>query len=86
MWDHLASVCIGTNMNQTFNIYKGSGSNGKSILTDLMTQTLGDYKGMVPLSLITEKRGNIGGTSSEVMQLKGIRYAVMQEPERNCRR
>jgi P4 family phage/plasmid primase-like protien len=85
MWDHLASVCIGTNMNQTFNIYKGSGSNGKSILTDLMTQTLGDYKGMVPLSLITEKRGNIGGTSSEVMQLKGIRYAVMQEPSKDMR-
>lgn len=85
MWEHLASVCIGTNMNQTFNIYKGSGSNGKSILTDLMTQTLGDYKGMVPLSLITEKRGNIGGTSSEVMQLKGIRYAVMQEPSKDMR-
>ena len=85
MWSHLASVFIGTNMNQTFNIYKGSGSNGKSILTDLMTQTLGDYKGMVPLSLITEKRGNIGGTSSEVMQLKGIRYAVMQEPSKDMR-
>lgn len=85
MWDHLASICIGTNMNQTFNIYKGSGSNGKSILTDLMTQTLGDYKGMVPLSLITEKRGSIGGTSSEVMQLKGIRYAVMQEPSKDMR-
>lgn len=85
MWSHLASVFIGTNMNQTFNIYKGSGSNGKSILTDLMSQTLGDYKGMVPLSLITEKRGNIGGTSSEVMQLKGIRYAVMQEPSKDMR-
>jgi len=85
MWSHLASVFIGTNMNQTFNIYKGSGSNGKSILTDLMTQILGEYKGMVPLSLITEKRGNIGGTSSEVMQLKGIRYAVMQEPSKDMR-
>jgi P4 family phage/plasmid primase-like protien len=83
MWEHLASCLIGLNKNQTFNIYRGSGSNGKSILTDLMTHTLGDYKGTVPITLVTEKRGSIGGTSSEVVQLKGIRYAVMQEPSKD---
>lgn len=85
MWEHLASCLIGVNRNQTFNIYKGVGSNGKSMLTDLMTQTLGDYKGVVPLTLITDKRGPIGGTSSEIMQLKGIRYAVMQEPSKEMK-
>jgi len=85
MWQHLASCLVGSNLNQTFNIYKGVGSNGKSMLTDLMTQTLGDYKGLVPLTLITEKRGSIGGTSSEIMQLKGIRYAVMQEPSKDMK-
>ena len=85
MWSHLASCLIGTNKNQTFNIYRGSGSNGKSILTDLMTQCLGDYKGTVPITLVTEKRNSIGGTSSEVIQLKGIRYAVMQEPSKDSR-
>jgi P4 family phage/plasmid primase-like protien len=85
MWDHLASCLIGTNMNQTFNVYFGSGSNGKSILIDLMTQTLGEYKGTVPITLVTEKRNNIGGTSSEIMQLKGIRYAVMQEPTKGVK-
>ena len=83
MWDHLASCLIGVNKNQTFNIYRGSGSNGKSILTDLMTHVLGDYKGTVPITLVTEKRGSIGGTSSEIIQLKGIRYAVMQEPSKD---
>jgi len=83
MWDHLASCLIGVNKNQTFNIYRGSGSNGKSILTDLMTHVLGDYKGTVPITLVTEKRGSIGGTSSEIVQLKGIRYAVMQEPSKD---
>ena len=83
MWDHLASCLIGVNKNQTFNIYRGSGSNGKSILTDLMTHTLGEYKGTVPITLVTEKRGSIGGTSSEIIQLKGIRYAVMQEPSKD---
>ena len=37
MWDHLASSLIGENVNQYFNIYRGSGSNGKSLLVDLMT-------------------------------------------------
>ena len=85
MWNHLASCLIGTNVNQTFNVYHGSGSNGKSILADLMSYTLGDYKGTVPITLVTEKRNAIGGTSSEVIQLKGIRYAVMQEPSKGVK-
>jgi P4 family phage/plasmid primase-like protien len=82
MWEHLASTLIGTNPNQSFYIYVGSGANGKSMLVDLMTKALGDYKGTVPITLITQKRNTIGTTSSEVYQLKGIRYAVMQEPSK----
>jgi P4 family phage/plasmid primase-like protien len=85
MWQHLSSVLIGENKNQTFNIYRGNGSNGKSLLTDLMSMTLGEYAGTVPVTLITEKRVSIGGTSSEIAQLKGIRYAVMQEPSKDAR-
>ncbi len=82
MWEHLSSTLIGTNENQTFNIYSGSGRNGKSMLVLLMSKVLGDYKGTVPVTLITQKRQNIGGTSSEVIALKGTRYAVMQEPSK----
>jgi len=85
MWDHLSSSLIGTNKNQTFNVYHGSGSNGKSILADLMAATLGEYKGTVPITLVTEKRGLIGGTSDEVLKLKGVRYAVMQEPSKGVK-
>lgn len=84
MKQHLASCLIGIKMEQDFNIYRGSGSNGKSLLTDLMAHTLGDYKGTVPVTLVTDKRNSIGGTSSEVMQLKGIRYAVMQEASKEA--
>lgn len=80
MWEHLASTLMGTNENQTFNIYTGSGANGKSKLVELMKEVLNEYQGTVPISLITQKRSNIGGTSSEVYNLIGIRYAVMQEP------
>ena len=85
MWEHAASCLIGTNLNQTFNIYRGSGSNGKSKFTDLMTYCLGEYKGTVPITLVTEKRNSIGGTSSEIIQLKGVRYAVMQEPSKDSK-
>ena len=85
MWDHLASTLIGGNINQTFNIYNGNGSNGKSLLVKLMEKSLGDgtkggYKFSVPNSLITQKRNSVGSTSSEIAQLKGVRYAVIQEP------
>jgi P4 family phage/plasmid primase-like protien len=84
MWDHLASVLIGIKKEHAFNIYRGSGSNGKSILTDLMSQCLGEYKGTVPITLVTDKRSSIGGATPEVMQLKGVRYAVMQEPSKDA--
>ena len=80
MWSHLASCLIGVNTNQTFHVYKGSGRNGKSALTSLMSKAMGSYKGTVPITLITTKRNSVGSTSSEVAQLDGIRYAVMQEP------
>ena len=56
MWEHLASSLIGKQENQTFNIFNGSGANGKSKLIELMTMILGDYKGTVPISLVTQKR------------------------------
>ena len=68
MWDHLASCLIGTNQNQTFNIYTGKGRN-ESKLVELMSLILGEYKGTVPITLITQKRNSIGSTSPEVMQL-----------------
>lgn len=85
MWEHLASTLIGKNKSQTFNIYNGSGSNGKSKLVDLMTLVMGDYKGVVPITLVTQKRNGIGSASPEIAALKGVRYAVMQEPSKGDR-
>lgn len=82
MWEHLSAVLIGTNDNQLFNIYNGEGSNGKSKLVELMTEVLGAYKGVVPVSLVTSKRTSIGGVSPEIAKLKPCRYAVMQEPSK----
>jgi P4 family phage/plasmid primase-like protien len=80
MWEHLASTLLGTSVNQTFHMYIGKGRNGKSVLMDLMSKVLGDYKGDVPLSIITAGRTKPGGLNPELVELKGVRYAVMQEP------
>jgi P4 family phage/plasmid primase-like protien len=82
MWDHLASTLIGTTANQTFNMYIGIGQNGKSVLVNLMEKVLGEYKGDVPLTLVTDNRGKVGGLAPEIVQLKGKRFAVMQEPKK----
>ena len=83
MWQHLASTLMGTSTNQTFNMYIGVGQNGKSVLVNLMENVLGNYKVDVPLSLVTDKRGKIGGVTPEIIGLKGKRYAVLQEPSKD---
>ena len=80
MYDHLASTLIGTSTNQTFNMYIGKGKNGKSVLINLMEKVLGEYHCAVPSTMITEGRAKVGSVSPEVLQLKGKRYGVIQEP------
>jgi len=82
IWQHLASVLSGRNKNQDFNIYTGEGRNGKSKMTELLAYMLGDYCAQVPISLVTGKRTGVGHLSPEVAQLKGVRYAIMQEPSK----
>ena len=85
VWSHLASCMLGTNLQQAIQFWIGKGCNGKTKLVELMKKVLGDYYGTCPVSLITQKRGAVGGTSSEIAQLRGVRFAVMQEPSKNDR-
>lgn len=82
MWEHLASILIGNSaLNQTFNMYIGEGRNGKSALMDLMAVCLGKYKGDVPLTMITDRRTKMGGVCPEMVELKGVRLAVINESD-----
>ena len=82
MWRHLASCMLGTCLQETINIYVGSGSNGKTKLAEFLKMALGEYYGDVPVALVTQPRGRVGGTTSEVAQLQFARYAMMQEPSK----
>jgi P4 family phage/plasmid primase-like protien len=82
MWEHLASILIGSSGSgdTTFHNYIGIGQNGKSALVNLLSKCLGEYKGDVPTTLVTQGRTKVGGVSPEVAELRGLRYAVMNEP------
>jgi P4 family phage/plasmid primase-like protien len=80
MWQHLASVLLGVNLNQKLHLYIGNGENGKSVLSDLMSQCLGDYYAIAPISLITQSRQKQGQASPDIVAVKGVRFLCMQEP------
>jgi len=78
---HLATNLLGGNTAQKFHILTGSGSNGKSMITDLTSTALGDYACTVPISLFTQRRKGSGSAAPEVIRLKGRRFVTMQEPD-----
>jgi len=78
---HLATNILGGNTAQKFHIMTGSGSNGKSMILNLMAKALGDYSCTVPISLFTQKRKSSGSAAPEVARLKGRRFVTMQEPD-----
>jgi len=80
---HLASALIGDCKNELMFHYVGVGSNGKTKLIALIQLIFGEYYGTMPITLICDKRGKIGGVSPEVADLRGIRYVAMQEPSQS---
>jgi P4 family phage/plasmid primase-like protien len=72
---------MGGNLAQKFHIMTGSGSNGKSMIMNLLSKALGDYSCTVPISLVTQKRKSSGSAAPEVARLKGRRFVTMQEPD-----
>jgi P4 family phage/plasmid primase-like protien len=78
---HLATNLFGGNPAQKFHIMTGSGSNGKSMIMNLMSKAMGDYACTVPISLFTQQRKGSGNAAPEVIRLKGRRFVTMQEPD-----
>lgn len=75
------SMCLAGLGCQRFHILTGTGSNGKSMLMNLVETALGDYACKVPISLITQGRNKSSAASPEIVRLKGRRFVTMQEPD-----
>ena len=65
-----------------FNIWTGSGGNGKSMLVKLMNNTLGDYAKTMDVSYITKEKGGSSAASPEIELIKFARFVPMSEPEK----
>lgn len=80
----IMSTCLsGENREEGFNIWTGSGGNGKSKLVELITLALGEYACNLPVALLTQKRKASGSASPEMARTRGKRFCVMQEPDVN---
>lgn len=76
----ISSFLSGNTGEQKFHIWTGSGANGKSKLIDLIEAALGDYTSVLPITVLTRKRGT--GASPEIAETKGKRFVRFQEPEK----
>jgi P4 family phage/plasmid primase-like protien len=69
---------------QTFQIWTGGGSNGKSTVVDLFELTFGDdYTGKFSTTLLTRDRANSNACTPELQDVMRKRFASMQEPNDN---
>ena len=78
---HLSTCLSGGNEAQKFHILTGSGSNGKSMLMNLMATAMGDYCCKAPISLLTQQRNKSAAAAPELVRMKGRRFVTMQEPD-----
>lgn len=62
----------------------GNGSNGKSVLLEVLRRLLGDYSTNVQPESIMIKQ-NSGGANSDIARLKGARFVTCTEPNEGAR-
>lgn len=79
----LSSCILGEIREEKFHIWTGSGGNGKSKLIDLVEHCFGEYACKLPVSLLTQKRGQSSSANPELARTRGIRFISLQEPNAN---
>jgi P4 family phage/plasmid primase-like protien len=77
----MSSFLQGHNADEFFNIWTGTGGNGKSKLNELFVSGLGQYATKFPITLLTGKRGQSNAASPELAESKGRRYGYFEEPD-----
>ena len=81
MWIHMASFLIGdTQKTQCLHYYIGIGSNGKSLMVNLLEMILGDYAVPLDANFFICARGSRGAATPDLAKLPGARLAITSEP------
>ncbi len=82
---YCSSFLEGSNKDQKFMIWTGSGMNGKGSLIDLLDNTFNGttqgYFGTLPPTVLTQKRGSSSSATPELADKFGKRIITLQEPE-----
>jgi P4 family phage/plasmid primase-like protien len=79
--DFWTSCCQGDIPDEKFYIWTGTGGNGKSLCINLAQKSFGDYAGVLPIAMLTNKRPPTTSASPELAKMKGKRFAMFQEAE-----
>ena len=77
----LSSCLEGQNSQQLFFVNQGEGSNGKSMIQNLMEFTFGDYQTSLQTTVLTRKRPESGAANPDMITTKCKRYIYMGEPD-----
>ena len=81
--DYCGKLLEGKNTDQVFLIMSGVGENGKSMGVELIQQTLGEYSGVFPTTILTGKETQSSCASPELAASKGKRLMTLSEPDAN---
>jgi len=68
-----------------FTVTHNTGSNSKSKCAELMQLAFGEYCIKFPITLLTQKRGKSSAASPEVVDGKGKRFGIFEEPDEDER-
>lgn len=78
-----SELFIGGNRRKMIQMWTGIGDNAKSVTESLFEESLGTgYSLKLPTSLITGKRTASSNATPEMARLNGVRWAVLQEPNK----
>lgn len=77
----LASCLDGYHHDDIFVILTGTGSNGKSMLLDLINKTFGKMVTKWPIALLTQKRQKGESASPQLISARYSRFVYMDEPD-----
>lgn len=76
----LASLLFGKNIEQSFYVWTGTGSNGKSFLQQFVANVMGGYASKVNATTFT-KASKGQNENTEMYDAKGKRFVYCEEPE-----